>query len=570
MLLPFVKVHSSGVDKLVYLYLWRLMRILSENPSFIRTLSENYELLNCYVTLTSSAAMLNPLDKISERKEARMAASTVDRCLLLDRVATAVATARHVQATTGGAVPAPSWDLAQLKSLYLWLRKTHRWPLPSMFEGKVPSVTTDFNRFSSKEQDAVCRRYSGKILSKILSLGAFLEKEEARAIMTQSPPIDLAWFLEANTPGDPCLRWLLFHYPAELYEPFFVDVYRRNGVAAIHYFDAIADQMLPSETLDAAPMNGVTKDSSDYYARAAVWGQSHDLCRLIPSKWLSGQPTDVAMVLSTGVVEPEGKLAPGVGDNLPALLLLGLRGITSVNSLTRIRAFRMVRGAVLHLMDKNKSNATGGDEAAVADKCKEFAALMAKMNPKFASKNRGVLKAESNLVAESVANCMALAGCMGEVLIEMFSSNKNRPEWGSSETDLMLLAKFCKCITLTNDVDADFGSFGLDFLARLFNVSYFHAQELGSEGPCANMWVSLVTKSPQTNVPIIVDHILCLGLGDKSISLKLLREQAPLCKVIAQACYGACGVGWGESGEGVAVEQRGRIRSLIVELDPDP
>ena len=121
--------QSTGKNKLTYLYLWRLMRILSENPSFVRTLSENHDLLDRYVTLTTSPAMLDA-PEISEQKEERMAASTVDRCLLLDRVATAVAmagnTALHVQTASGSSVAAPSWDLGQLKQIYLWLRRTHR------------------------------------------------------------------------------------------------------------------------------------------------------------------------------------------------------------------------------------------------------------------------------------------------------------------------------------------------------------------------------------------------------------------------------------------------------------
>ena len=99
----------------------------------------------------------------------------------------------------------------------------------------------------------------------------------------------------------------------------------------------------------------------------------------------------------------------------------------------------------------------------------------------------------------------------------------------------MLIGKFCKCITLA-DAESD-ATFGLEFLGRLFDVSFYHAKKLESASACANMWVSLIAKSPQTNVPIIVDHILCLGIGDKSASV---RQQAPLCKVIAQACYGTC------------------------------
>ena len=500
----------------MYLYLWKLLRLLSENPSFVRCLSESPKLLQRYVTLTTSKPMLEQKAEISDRKEDRMAKSTVDRCLLLDRVATAVVEARKsaAAAAAGGAAAAPpvTWELNDLQMLYKWLRSTHKWPLPSMmkepiFEGAQPAPVSPFNEHLNKEQDDVCRRYSGKIVSKLLSLGAFLSADYAQKVMTQTPPIELAWFVEANATGEPVLRWLLFHYSAELYEPFIADVYRRAHGDAIQYFHAIADQILPAETLPSPPSNGVTKDSTDFYERAAVWGSDNDLARLTPSKWLSGQPTDVATVLPA-TAESSGKLAPGVGNNLPALLLLGLRAITSVDPLARIRAFRMVRSTVLHLMVRHGGDGDDAAAMAVADQRKQFAQTMAKMNRRFASKNRGVLKNESNLVAESVASGLAAVGCVDAVLNKMFEPTvHNRPEWHGSETDLMLLAKFCKHITLSGADAADGSPFGPDFLNRLFQVSFEHGKNLGAQSLTANMWISLVSTSSEINVPIIVEYV---------------------------------------------------------------
>ena len=567
--------HSTGKHKEMMLFSFKLLRIISENTSFVRCMTEDLGLLKVFVELTVSQPMLTA-PKISTRKELAMAESTVDRILMLERISDAVVAVqlkvgRADQAKeakgqgkgTGAPPPmkARMWNEGERLKIYQWLRDTHTWPTRTDTSGLSPSKTkkalsnlSDFCKFLSTEQDKICRHFSAKICTKLLMLGKFFSEPVAQKMMSGS---NLQWFLEAEAANTKIMRWMLFHHWQVMMQSMLTDVYLKKEKRSMICWHAICDQLLPNAKLDPGPSNGVTADSTHFYQTVATWGKRVDLGRLGTNRYTE-KPQENALVVSPN--EPPGTVAASAKSNLMPMLILGLRTLVCTSPELRFRAFQLVHAAVLHLVSPDSKpqeveekdpaaersptkslSRQSSSEPSVQDMPKtpeqekalsKFVEVMNEQYKVFSSGHVANLTSAIPGIAEAAARCVALSYYLRGAFDELLGELPNRADWGGIESDVILLAPFCSMVQLGGDSE---DSFGEEFVAMLFSVTGLVANNRSSAAQCAPVWAAIAnSEHTETNVPVLVDFLL-------NVPSEVAKDpkQSEMMQVIARTCYDA-------------------------------
>jgi hypothetical protein len=221
----------------------------------------------------------------------------------------------------------PDWDFDDRYRLYVWLRRTHPWPLPD--------TDWDEGGFRDGSQNVIMMKHAMRAMAALLLQGPVLKDEDVVVLLQEAAGrkaslMNLQWFVDADRvvaesyasmhatgpdmsagidstciasstgtliltsppqiPSNaPCclLRHLLSYHPKELGYMSTTCVNTMQRPNALRFFHALADQVLPDRSMPQASTSGVVADMQLHLKALANWGRRLDHAHLTHHGMLS-------------------------------------------------------------------------------------------------------------------------------------------------------------------------------------------------------------------------------------------------------------------------------------------